>query len=109
MGSGKGKSRRAHSSSDPITVVPIPDIDAAPVVATYERQHWEDFLQNSGLGNIRMLPYYFKDAPTTVTAKVFNHPVSLTDSEYEKAYTELFRDAVEVQAISFSGPYDVED
>src|ERR1039458_4211841 len=89
MGTGRGKSRRAQAlaSKSPGTQR-----------LSFERQKWDDFVQNSGMGEVKAYRYYRWPPKKSV---VFY--------DAEEMITELFMDAVDVGAIFIPDGYSAED
>ena len=88
MGAGKGKAKRAQSTTPPVT---------AEAIAGYPKA-WSKFVEEGGLASVRLHQYYLGSAPRP-----------LTREHYNKLLNELFSDGVAVGAIVLPDAYNAED
>src|ERR1039458_6961751 len=110
MGSGQGKSRRGQTVKPQLEdqAVRLPDLvsEARPGTkaqtitrTTLTERNWVDFLSSGGLEQVRVYQYYLGG----------NVKRKYSVDEHERVVGELFRDAVEVGAITLPSKYDRED
>lgn len=86
MGSGKGKTNRAHA------------LPVARWALDYDEAKWDKFVANTGGKDVNFYQYYLGK-----TSKTY------TDAEHEQTIAELFHDAVAAGAIILPSPYKVND
>ena len=90
MGSGRGVTKRVRVSSAQII---------SPV-AVYNYEKWAEFLEKSGLRNVKACKYYLgRD----------EHWTAYSEEEHSRLITDLFADAVTVGALELPDPYVAHD
>jgi hypothetical protein len=93
MGNEQAQIKQAQPSGPESATIPILDN-----LARYAPPTWYEFVKNSGLKKVSLHEYYLGYASR-----------QLTDKEYEKLLTELFRDAVVLGVIVLPTSYTAED
>jgi hypothetical protein len=94
MGSGRGKTRRAQKT----VWIPTPDVKEEELF-----EKWAEHVRDSGLENTNYFKYYLGDNYSV------NNSTTWTIPNIEKAFNELFKDAVAVGIIELPQSYAAED